>query len=655
MKDEALHASCTDEEDYGQCVCENDPDVCENGTSRDAECPADKIGDGAQQCVNGQWDEVTGCVDPPDCVGTEEKTIACGYNDNGTIDYICDDEKWTVKDHDLAAACNNDPDDIACLCVNDPDDCENETTRAADCPSHLIGDGWQTCTDGAWSDVEGCVVPPDCDGDETSSTTCGYMGSGVWDVTCVDGFWEPNSSCIQHASRMLPMYNGIMLAPADPEAAELLAFGDNSAGVLGVDMTPEELDFSKSPTASRLRVSAADRTLSVNKTKPHTNFSAMSSHACAILPTSTGGSRAWCWGKNDKGQTGQPTTTNAVHKPTAVTPVAALSKPLTIGVGLSHTCALDQGTQGVGVTCWGDNTRSQLGRATTSGEQLHVPVRVPNTSGATLLAVGGEHNCALIDNEVRCWGRNNTAQAGPDYGTNAVIETPTKYEALSTFPASISRPDNVKNDIGCRRPITPVNSEIIGLYAGVAASGYTLALWATQWTYFKREPDPAGGKLRCIPRSSGPYLYLVGIGLNNQNSNTLNILNDTNSRVETEPVLIHEMQVPVRGTFRYIVHTGLHNLCIETSTDVTCRGQNGESILSDSNTLSSVDTLTELPQSLNPDGKLITDVALGTAHLCIRLSDKTIRCRGRNNKGQLGGGENGPYRSSGVTVVNEEE
>ena len=76
-----------------------------------------------------------------------------------------------------------------------------------------------------------------------------------------------------------------------------------------------------------------------------------------------------------------------------LTEVPTLSNPKFVASGLgNHNCALDDS----GVVCWGDSRRGQA--------QSLALVRTRDIS------VGYEHACALDDSAVHCWGSNDQGQ-----------------------------------------------------------------------------------------------------------------------------------------------------------------------------------------------------------------------------------------------------
>jgi alpha-tubulin suppressor-like RCC1 family protein len=132
-------------------------------------------------------------------------------------------------------------------------------------------------------------------------------------------------------------------------------------------------------------------------------------HAC-IIAQRRGKSDVDCWGDNAHGQAGASLGTRTVDYPAPVG-VAHIGEIAQVATGRSHSCArLTSGD----VYCWGRNDRGQLGNPSTLGD-THVPTRVAFSTGATALelAVGDDHACAVLSDEtVQCWGDNASAQLG---------------------------------------------------------------------------------------------------------------------------------------------------------------------------------------------------------------------------------------------------
>lgn len=90
-------------------------------------------------------------------------------------------------------------------------------------------------------------------------------------------------------------------------------------------------------------------------------------------------------------------------------PAAAAEDPLVqVGAGDGFLCGLRASGR---LTCWGANTRGQRGL----GHDVEAldPADVPGIAGATAIAVGGQHSCALVRGGVVCFGANGSGQSDP--------------------------------------------------------------------------------------------------------------------------------------------------------------------------------------------------------------------------------------------------
>lgn len=157
-------------------------------------------------------------------------------------------------------------------------------------------------------------------------------------------------------------------------------------------------------------------------------------HTCAL--TDRGAVK--CWGWNQYGQLGSATNAGTDDANTSPLDVQTLgSGVVAIAASLSFTCAL---TNGGAVKCWGINDSGQLGNTANLGTDNanSVPLTVQGlASGATAIAVGESHACALLDSGmVKCWGLNNWGQIGS--ATNAGTLTPNPVP-LDVWTSNITR------------------------------------------------------------------------------------------------------------------------------------------------------------------------------------------------------------------------
>ena len=143
-------------------------------------------------------------------------------------------------------------------------------------------------------------------------------------------------------------------------------------------------------------------------------------HVCVITPET----RVKCWGKNDKGQLGNGSTSTTNVQASAATEVkqnatTALTDVLALAAGDSHTCAIMASDRRV--KCWGANDKGQLGNGSTTGSNVSVDVTTSATAATALtnvvaIAAGATHTCAYASpasgRRVKCWGSDKAGQIG---------------------------------------------------------------------------------------------------------------------------------------------------------------------------------------------------------------------------------------------------
>ena len=109
-----------------------------------------------------------------------------------------------------------------------------------------------------------------------------------------------------------------------------------------------------------------------------------------------------------------------------------------IAAGGATVCALEGGS----MYCWGDNRYGALGNNTTVSSST--PVKVGNNGSfvndnIVRMAVSNEHICAVRNNHLYCWGRNNDGRLGfttPDQKCENAPNSPEKCEILPALAGS---------------------------------------------------------------------------------------------------------------------------------------------------------------------------------------------------------------------------
>jgi alpha-tubulin suppressor-like RCC1 family protein len=143
-------------------------------------------------------------------------------------------------------------------------------------------------------------------------------------------------------------------------------------------------------------------------------------HGCALLEDG----RVYCWGLNGDGQLGraEPRRRSAASGDRALL-VSGIPSLVSLDAGDAHTCGLDQ--QGT-AWCWGANDRGQLG-APSSGRGA--AISVPNMPPLRSLQVAELHACGLDhDGRVWCWGDDREGQLGD--GPSIIGDGPRVVEGL---------------------------------------------------------------------------------------------------------------------------------------------------------------------------------------------------------------------------------
>lgn len=128
-----------------------------------------------------------------------------------------------------------------------------------------------------------------------------------------------------------------------------------------------------------------------------------------------------CWGEGSGGRLGNGATTSS-SSPVAV---SGLTDAVEVAAGRAHACARKADGS---VVCWGAGSSGQLGQGGERPSDSNVPIPATGVAGATQVAAGGNHSCAITGSGVMCWGQNNYQQSGAAEGN---VTTPTTVAGLT--------------------------------------------------------------------------------------------------------------------------------------------------------------------------------------------------------------------------------
>lgn len=397
-------------------------------------------------------------------------------------------------------------------------------------------------------------------------------------------------------------------------------------------------------------------------------------HACATLENGT----IKCWGRNHYGQLGTGDTNNALD-PVLVQNLAGTASA--VESGMSHTCAIlsDETVQ-----CWGSNEFGQLGDGT--NDQALLPVSISTLTGVRQLSARRDHTCALRnDGSLQCWGHNWAGQLGN--GTTDDANAPVPVVGLATtatkvmtgggFTCAIETGGLVQcwgaNEYGqlgngsFSDSLVPVN--VIGLSSGVVALGSEYShscassptdtvCWGANWEGELGDGVPmTGSSPREVTKLSNNIVSMV------TGNNITCALDDTQSvqcwgsnwagqlgngtwdRMSSPtPVSGLDHQVKAISAFDATI------CALTTGNGVKCWGLNDFGQVGNHSTDSAL-----TPADVVSLQSGVQSITSGRYHNCAILEDKTAKCWGNNQQGQLGNGSTTnsdiPVSVNGLTGV----
>ncbi|TAG02331.1 MAG: hypothetical protein EAZ43_09315 [Betaproteobacteria bacterium] len=177
------------------------------------------------------------------------------------------------------------------------------------------------------------------------------------------------------------------------------------------------------------------------------------------------GTSAFCVGDNRFGQQGS----GAVGNPSNGGIINAASA---VASGANHTCAIVDG----GAKCWGLAASGQLGTGgdVNSGTPANVLAFPPGTNaGVTHLALGDAHTCAVVNQQVRCWGANTLAPLGNFYDVNVSVTKSGGGTGLVT-----SSVGGISCGTACNTASLPIRVNSTVSLSALADAGFIFTGWS---------------------------------------------------------------------------------------------------------------------------------------------------------------------------------
>ena len=280
-----------------------------------------------------------------------------------------------------------------------------------------------------------------------------------------------------------------------------------------------------------------------------------------------------------------------------------------IAAGGDHSCALV--TLGT-VDCWGDDSHGQLGDGQLA-DSVTSAVGVTGLTGATAVVSGWGHSCALLPGgTVSCWGANGNGQLGD--GTTTDASTPVTVDGLTGAKSLAAGWGHT-----CAL-LTGGTVDCWGYNLDGALGNGTLVTSST--------PVPVTGLTGATALAAGAdhtCAVLAGGAVDCWGSNFSGELGDGTTTDSSTPV-------PVKGLtgVKALVAGDYHTCALLAGGTVDCWGYNmfgqlGDGTTTDSSTPVAVGRITGA-----------TAVSAGTSHTCVVTGAGSVDCWGANAAGQLG-------------------
>lgn len=327
-----------------------------------------------------------------------------------------------------------------------------------------------------------------------------------------------------------------------------------------------------------------------------------------------------CWGINSHGQLGQGHGNNIGHDSDEFTDIdidlGSGQSVTAVAIGMYHTCALlDNGT----VKCWGSNHNGQLGQGHSnyvgrSSDELgdNLPtVDLGSERTAKEITSGRDHTCALLDNgTVKCWGYNSFGQLGQEHAEDLGDDANEMGDNL--LPVDLGR-GRIAMAIatGSRHTCAVLDTGTVKCW-GYNSDGQ---LGQGHQEYIGDEPNEMGDNLSAIDLGTGRLANNISLG------------------DEHSCALLDNGTTKCWGA-NYLNGYKIYRTYGDAPNEM---GDN-------------------LPTVELGSSRSVIELTSGHEHNCALLDDHSVKCWGRNNKGQLGQGHtknlsNGIYMGDNLPVV----
>jgi alpha-tubulin suppressor-like RCC1 family protein len=364
-----------------------------------------------------------------------------------------------------------------------------------------------------------------------------------------------------------------------------------------------------------------------------------------------------CWGRNDQGQLGSGTFGTVLQAGNVV----GITNAIAIATAYGHACAVISGGT---VKCWGFGDANRLGNGGSSSQAT--PVQVTGVTDAVEISALDSHSCArLSDGRVKCWGSNDAGQLGDNSTTSSSIPVYAAVTAVANITVGNKHTcarysngtakcwgQNTSGELGngatAASSLVPVDVAQANIAVLSAGGGYTCAALNDQTV--KCWGDNSGGFLgngtsanSLTPVSPTGVTNAISVSagtkkvcvlLSNQGRKCWGYSGYGAFDDGTESDSLSPITSLNLTTVAYVGRGYGNNICsVLVNGTVRCAGRADYM-----NTGIGLERRVFTPVKIASLGTSVSKIEAGDNHKCALMSDATVKCWGRNTRGQLGDG-----------------